>query len=125
MEEEPGETKEQKVKRKKTKKRQFFRRVYLKKQKQIRNTLHPTPSSFQISSIESEPFSRKMHDIRVQNYQNQEDNSELIISGKTKEELEQLDLSQRQRIGELEKQNDQLSLMIYRLKKQLRHIASM
>lgn len=61
----------------------------------------------------------------MQNYQNQEDNSESIISGKTKEELEKLDLDQRQRIGELEKQNDQLSLMIYRLKKQLRHIASM
>ena len=53
MEEEPEETKEQKVKRKKTKKRQFFRRVYLKKQKQIRNTLHPTPSSFQVSSTVS------------------------------------------------------------------------
>lgn len=61
----------------------------------------------------------------MQNYQNQEDNSESIISGKTKEELEKLDLDQRQRINELEKQNDQLSLMIYRLKKQLRHIASM
>ncbi len=61
----------------------------------------------------------------MQNYQNQEDNSESIISGKTKEELEKLDLDQRQRISELEKQNDQLSLMIYRLKKQLRHIASM
>ena len=48
LEEEPEETKEEKVKRKKTKKRQFFRRVYLKKQKQIRNTLHPTPSSFQV-----------------------------------------------------------------------------
>ena len=61
----------------------------------------------------------------MQNYQNQEDNSESIISGKTEEELEKLDLDQRQRISELEKQNDQLSLMIYRLKKQLRHIASM
>ena len=61
----------------------------------------------------------------MQNYQNQEDNSESIISVKTKEDLEILDLDKRQRISELEKQNDQLSLMIYRLKKQLRHIASM
>ncbi|KAK8790581.1 hypothetical protein WA171_002103 [Blastocystis sp. BT1] len=125
LEDEPIETKEEKRKRKKMKKQQFFRRIHLKKQRQIRNTVHQTPSAFQISSLDPEPFSRSNHEIHVQKYNEELKEHGLVTDGMTEEELEFLAEDQRKRITELEKENEQLSLMIYRMKKQLRHIASM
>lgn len=52
VEDEPLETKEEKRKRKKLKKKQFFRRIHLKKQRQNRNTVHQTPSAFQVGFFE-------------------------------------------------------------------------